>query len=240
MQLRAWGRTHAKSIGASEPLMPLGLSDRQQDGWEPLFAIAALAGGDWPQRVEYASLALHEAAEDGDLAMHLLVHARDAFDELGERLTTFKLLEHLVNRGDASPWAHWWGEDVEEGGARVKKAAQGLARKLQPLGIKPAQIWLGGKKYRGYERSDFEDSWARYLAFTVPDDSEVGRSVDSRSEPVFGSDDDEPKSAPEQDSTDLPTQPPPGTVRADYDDPDSTFWSTAQADAYLASMGVSS
>ena len=32
------------------PSMPPGLSDRSEDVWEPLMAIADLAGGDWPQR----------------------------------------------------------------------------------------------------------------------------------------------------------------------------------------------
>jgi hypothetical protein len=235
MQLRGWGRLHGKSIGASEPLMPDGLSDRQQDGWEPLFAIAALAGGDWPQRVEQAALALHEAAEDGDLAMHLLAHVRDAFDDNGDRLTTFQLLEHLVNRGDASPWAHWWSEDLEKGGAHVKKAAQGLARKLQPLGIKPSQIRFGEKNYRGYEREKFEDSWERYLPRSVPDDSEVATSLPSRSGGVFGMDSSEPESASDQDCSDVATGNPVEPLRDVFDDLDSAFWSTPDADAYLAS-----
>jgi len=69
-----------------------------------LFAVAVLAGGDWPERARWAALALHEGTEDADLTVQLLGHMRDAFDELGERLSTVQLLTHLVNRGDASPW----------------------------------------------------------------------------------------------------------------------------------------
>ncbi|MBV8092554.1 MAG: DUF3631 domain-containing protein [Acetobacteraceae bacterium] len=32
------------------------LNDRAQDNWEPLFAVASLAGGHWPARVDAAAI----------------------------------------------------------------------------------------------------------------------------------------------------------------------------------------
>jgi len=39
-------------------VVPAGLSDRAQDNWEPLLAVADLAGGTWPARARAAALAL--------------------------------------------------------------------------------------------------------------------------------------------------------------------------------------
>ena len=39
-----------------------GLSDRQEDIWQPLFAVAALAGGDWPERARAAYIESIEKA----------------------------------------------------------------------------------------------------------------------------------------------------------------------------------
>jgi putative DNA primase/helicase len=44
-----WAADHAEKIRAARPSMPDGLHDRAQDNWEPLIAIADLAGGDWPK-----------------------------------------------------------------------------------------------------------------------------------------------------------------------------------------------
>src|SRR5206468_5707634 len=42
------------------------LNDRAADNWEPLLAIADLAGGDWPARARRAALALSIAPDEDD------------------------------------------------------------------------------------------------------------------------------------------------------------------------------
>ena len=234
-QLRAWGSAQVTSIGAREHQTLEGLSDRQEDIWQPLFAVAVLAGGDWPERARWAALALHEGTEDADLTVQLLGHMRDAFDELGERLSTVQLLTHLVNRGDASPWVRWWGEDVDQGHARLKAAARGLARYLQPLGIKSEQIRFADKNLRGYDRVDFEDAWSRYLPRSGCPSRENATTLHSRSEAVSGFHPSEAKSAPEQDRSVVASNDREETIQS-VSDPDLAFWSTPDADAYLASM----
>jgi hypothetical protein len=46
--LICWARTHLEELKVAKPQLPECLSDRQQDGAEPLLAIADAAGGDWP------------------------------------------------------------------------------------------------------------------------------------------------------------------------------------------------
>ena len=54
---------NAEKIRAARPSMPDGLHDRAQDNWEPLFAIADLAGGEWPDLARKAALALSGAVD---------------------------------------------------------------------------------------------------------------------------------------------------------------------------------
>src|SRR5258706_16149917 len=41
---------HRQEIADAQPQPPEGLNDRATDIWEPLLALADLAGGDWPQK----------------------------------------------------------------------------------------------------------------------------------------------------------------------------------------------
>ena len=46
--LEAWAKEATEGLGDAFPHLPDELSDRAADGWEPLFAIADLAGGSGP------------------------------------------------------------------------------------------------------------------------------------------------------------------------------------------------
>ena len=68
-----------RTCATPSPEIPSGLSDRTADAWESLFAIADLAGGDWPQRARKAALALsgeHVVEDDNIGTMLLLRHLR--------------------------------------------------------------------------------------------------------------------------------------------------------------------
>ena len=57
-RLAAWAAAQADALAEARPELPDELDDRAADGWEPLLAIAAAAGGDWPARARRAALAL--------------------------------------------------------------------------------------------------------------------------------------------------------------------------------------
>ena len=52
-----WAKDNADAIGALDPDVPPGIYNRAADNWRPLFQIADVAGGDWPQRARAAALA---------------------------------------------------------------------------------------------------------------------------------------------------------------------------------------
>ena len=59
-------RSHLEELKEAVPVMPV--EDRAADTWEPLIAVADLAGGDWPERARAACLAMagDEPDDDGD------------------------------------------------------------------------------------------------------------------------------------------------------------------------------
>src|SRR5262249_54081591 len=65
---------HLDHLRDLHPDLPDQLDDRAQDIWEPLLAIADLAGGDWPARARTAALELStgEEREDDSLNVRLL------------------------------------------------------------------------------------------------------------------------------------------------------------------------
>jgi len=55
---------HGQDVAQARPALPEELNDRAQDSWEPLLAIADLAGGAWPRLARTAALNLSGAAQE--------------------------------------------------------------------------------------------------------------------------------------------------------------------------------
>ncbi len=80
-KLARWAQDNLEELRDANPATPSGLDDRAADAWEPLLAIADLAGGDWPQRARSAALKLsgEHAKEDDEIGTVLLADIHDAF-----------------------------------------------------------------------------------------------------------------------------------------------------------------
>ena len=137
---------------------PDGLSDRQEESWEPLLAIADAAGGDWPTRGRHAALIVSGTAEldDERTEIRLLTDIRSIFEERGaERIPTVTLIETLHSDAYAeSGWEDWRGRGLK---------AEGLAYLLRPFGIRAHQMKLAGTNVRGFDRDQFAGAFDRYL-----------------------------------------------------------------------------
>jgi hypothetical protein len=137
----------------ARPLLPAELDDRAQDAWEPLLAIAELAGGDWPAYARRAAIALSAGRDlDEGLGHRLLVDCRIAFDK-AEKLLTADMIARLGEIPDA-PWGDYYGKPIT--GRRV-------ADLLRVYEIRAKHKRDGST----YFRADFEDSWARDAPQTV-------------------------------------------------------------------------
>jgi hypothetical protein len=151
-RLHGWLRDHLAELETATPAMPV--EDRAADTWEPLVAVADLAGGDWPDLARDACrtmTAQASADDDGSLGERLLADLREVFAD-DDRLDSRTILERLHSLEEA-PWADLYSKGLD---------ARGLARLLRPYGVRPKVLRLGTATPRGYERADLLDPWQRY------------------------------------------------------------------------------
>lgn len=159
-QAPRWAERVIGELADSAPDLPEKLSDRAQDGAEPLLAIADLAGGDWPEKARASLVDLHaskaENAEEDGWGIRLLADVRAVFDHAGvDRLGTHDLLEAL-KADEEAPWGDW-------GKSPDGLKPRGLAKLLRRYGIHPDTIRFDAGLAKGYKRENFEDAWRRYL-----------------------------------------------------------------------------
>ena len=77
-KLARWAVDNFDSVEAYELNTPDYLEDRAADNWEPLFAIAHAAGGDWPALAEQAARELSgRGREDNSLPVKLLADIKE-------------------------------------------------------------------------------------------------------------------------------------------------------------------
>jgi hypothetical protein len=156
-RLASWARAHLRRLQHATPAMPL--EDRAADTWEPLIAIADLAGGDWPGRARHAAATMTAAEaqqeEDTSASVRLLADLRQVFtDADAVALSTSTILEALHKLEDA-PWADWYGHPL---------ATRDLAKLLRPYQVESKNVREhGGAPRKGYARADLHDAWARYV-----------------------------------------------------------------------------
>jgi putative DNA primase/helicase len=144
-------------IKAARPVIPEALNDRAQDNWEPLLAIADCAGGHWPETARKVALKISGGEQESlSTGAELLADIKAAFDQdHSMRLGTAKLIERLC-ADDMAPWVTW---------NRGKPLSpRQLAKRLAEYDIRVRKLRIDGSPLQGFERSQFEDAWARYLA----------------------------------------------------------------------------
>jgi putative DNA primase/helicase len=169
-KLARWCNDNREAIEACDPKLPETAFNRVADNWRPLFAIAEIAGSDWPQRCADAFAKLTSSNADADsVRVELLTDIRKVFagewpsppdgqDPLPiDRAFSRTLVETLCGMTER-PWP-----EVNRGKPITERW---LARNLTAFGIKSGNTRIDEKQAKGYERSVFEDTFARYLPET--------------------------------------------------------------------------
>ncbi len=153
-----WAADHGAALRDADPAIPDGLDDRAADNWSPLLAIADEAGGDWPELVRRAAVALSRRREDQSAAVLLLADIRELLKmRCDDPVPSGVIVDHLCSL-EGRPWPEW-----RNGRAM---SATGLARMLAKFEIHPRTVRTGiGPKAtaKGYHREQFEDAFRRYL-----------------------------------------------------------------------------
>jgi hypothetical protein len=171
-RLAAAAKANLNALRQARPDLPLELNDRAADGWEPLLAIADLAGGAWPARarssaLELASVTTTERPSAGIELLSAIWRIRKTHD--ADRISTYDLIRELAS-DEESPFSDWWDERESR---PAKGAARRLAGRLRPYEIQSHDLRIAGKSVKGYLWVDFHDAWRRH----VPEDATYAASA---------------------------------------------------------------
>lgn len=165
--LALWAERYHDELKEREPRMPVGITDRLADSWEPLIAIADLAGEPWASRARAAAIRIAggHVIDEASTGVQLLGDIRGCLGT-EDRISSVNLLAKL-NAMDEAQWGGWHG-----GGGLT---ARDLARRLKPYGIGSRTYRPIGsiKTVKGYLREDFADAWRRYAPALITGETAV-------------------------------------------------------------------
>ena len=167
-----WSNDNMAALRDAEPAMPEGFNNRLAENYALLFAIADLAGGDWPKRMRAAAIKLSHEYNLPSLRRRLLAKFFDYFiahgvpSAHGSLLLISKQVEGLVAAEGDEAFSDYLG--------RGRPITQWqIAGLLKPFKCGPELIHPRGRTERGYDSGRFETPFKHYLGKTLP----VGRST---------------------------------------------------------------
>ncbi|SUA04718.1 putative prophage protein [Mycolicibacterium fortuitum] len=170
-QLEAWAGEQEDLLAAARPKMPAGVTDRAAEIWEPLLAIADLAGDDWSKRARAACtyFVVSSASDDEKLSLgqRLLRDIKRVFDdEATNAMWSSDIIAKLTADAE-SEWRDLWGKTLDQ---------RRLAKELNKYGVKSKTVRVGVATSRGYDidgPTGLRQAWDHWLTPSVSDTSET-------------------------------------------------------------------
>lgn len=160
-KLARFADDNSERVRLARPELPPSLNDRAQDNWEPLLAIAMVAGGDWYNIGTAAALKL-SGGESFSLSIgtELLVDIQEIFERMKiDRISSVDLIRELC-ADDEKPW------NTYNKGFQIKPRQ--IATRLKGYGIHSKPIRSGCSVSKGYELKQFQEAFFRYIAPPPP------------------------------------------------------------------------
>jgi putative DNA primase/helicase len=152
-KLLRWASDNMSALKKATPAMPEGFANRLEENFVLLFAIADLAGGDWPKKARAAARRLAGEHNEPSTGKRLLAAFRDLFAKHGKVLASDRVAE-LLAADEEGEWANYRGH-------RINKWE--IAQLLRPYNIRPELIWQRGKPVRGYKAERFATAFRHFL-----------------------------------------------------------------------------
>jgi putative DNA primase/helicase len=153
-KLARWSADNAIALRSATP--ESSLNNRMRMNWKVLLAIADLAGGGWPKRARTAALEMGTNRDEPSEGVRLLGAIRDLMGVRKEVTSA-----HICKALPAAPSSEW---SNFRGKGPISQAQ--LAALLRPYGIRPVTLHptkRAGLTRHGYQRSQFDNAWARLL-----------------------------------------------------------------------------
>jgi hypothetical protein len=154
IRLEDWAAAETETLAGyrCEPLA--AISERLEEAWEPLLAIAETAGGKWPERAREAARALAKGTEDVEDHGEILLAALKRIFGDHDAAFTANIVTAL-NENDELPFGAYRRGDGIDG--------RRLAAMLRPYGVRPGSVRIGETHKKGYLAEHLDDVWERYL-----------------------------------------------------------------------------
>ncbi len=156
-QLARFAEDYYEAVRSARPDIPSTLNDRAQDNWEPLLAIADVAGGPWPEMARQAAIKISGSENpQNTVGTELLTDIQEIFAQKKvDRISTANLIEALC-ADEERPWATYnRGRSI---------SPRQVASRLKEYGIASRTVRIGYDTPKGFLREQFEEAWARYLS----------------------------------------------------------------------------
>jgi hypothetical protein len=172
-RLARFALDYSEQVNNARPKLPDELSDRAQDNWEPLLAIAGCAGKEWTDKAIAAALALSKSTDEAASAGNeLLADIQEVFAAHTEfKISSADLIKALVAEPE-SPWATY-------NRGRPLTPRQ-LSKMLSAYDIKSKTVRMSRfETPKGYDRDQFSDAFSRYLTQPRHDEPEAMQGMDS-------------------------------------------------------------
>lgn len=155
-KLARFAYDYKDQVKQARPHLPQNLNDRAQDNCEPLLAIAMTAGNEWFQIGTAAAVKLSGGESSSQtIGTELLSDIKEIFEEKQiNRITLAELLKALC-ADEEKTWASY------NRGFPIKPRQ--ISKRLAEYGIKSKPVRIGIEVGKGYEKSQFEDAFFRYI-----------------------------------------------------------------------------
>jgi uncharacterized protein DUF3631 len=151
-----------ESLARCDAIRGEGLNDRAADTFDPLYAIARLAGNDWETRLHAAALHLASTARTENTGVELLLDILSIFIQSGrEKVFSRELVATLREGRSGMKSLALRNSAIEE---------HGIARILRSYGIRPKILRIGKEVNRGYEIDSLRDALTRYVPMKEVDE----------------------------------------------------------------------
>lgn len=157
-KLLRFAEDYSQQVRKARPVLPESLSDREQDNWDGMLAIASCASEDWINKATASAIRLSENASENSASSgnELLSDIQSVFESQHiDKISTSDLIKGLCADEEA-PWSTYnRGKPI---------AARQLVKQLAAYEIKPNRIRLNSiNQIRGFELFQFNDAFKRYL-----------------------------------------------------------------------------
>jgi putative DNA primase/helicase len=158
-KLARFAQDYSDAIQQAKPELPDALNDRAQDNWEPLLAIADIAGNEWPRLARSIATKISGDKENSQsIGVELLSDIHEIFESKDtDRISSAELIR-LLCADEEKPWATY------NRNAPIKPRQ--IATRLREFGIVSNTIRIGIITAKGYMKAQFTDTFARYLTLT--------------------------------------------------------------------------